>query len=158
RMVTESARINAYQFGLYQLLRHNRLYFSNIDSFSNSDYSTTRQINLPGIARTAKANSSGDLYGHYSELGATLGSGQTRFQPFKGIQYIYLDQHGFSEDGAGSLNLTTSHQFTNSIRGSVGARLYQERRWRNLTYIPTLTGRYQHEFGNGTNLITSSLA
>jgi outer membrane autotransporter protein len=83
---------------------------------------------------------------------------ELRVQPFLGLQYMYLDQRGYSESGAGILDQTTGHQIVSSVRNGFGARVYHETTWRNVLVIPTASARYQHEWGNGTPVITSSLA
>jgi uncharacterized protein with beta-barrel porin domain len=158
RLDADHATINGGQIGLYQLHRRGRVYFSNIDAFSGDNDHATRPIDFAGVSRTATGISSSNQWAHYTEAGLTLGNGSLRLQPFTGVQYIYLDQHGYSETGAGSLNLTTSGQHVNSVRGNFGARLYSERVWRGLRVIPSISARYQHEWGNGTQLISSSFA
>jgi autotransporter-associated beta strand protein len=158
RLDADHATINGGQIGLYQLRRNDRLYLSNVDAFSGDNYHVTRPIDFASISRTATGVSYGNQWAHYTEAGVTLGSGRLMLQPFTGVQYIYLDQHGYSETGAGSLNLSTSGQHVNSVRGNFGGRLYSETTWRGLRVIPSISARYQHEWGNGTQLISSSFA
>jgi outer membrane autotransporter protein len=154
--VPQTARVNAYPVGVHLLLRQERWYVSNIDSYNRSNYGVTRQINLLVPPATAAGNTFSTQFTHYTELGATLGNGQTLVQPFAGLQYIHLNQRPFTEGGAGPLDLTVYGQFTNSVRSNLGARLYTERRWGSMTLVPTATARYLHEFASATNLITSS--
>ncbi len=118
RLVGSHAAISAGQVGLYQLHRRGRFYLSNVDAFSNDGYKVTRPIDFGTINRTATGNSYGNQWAHYSEAGMSLGSGRTMLQPFAGLQYIYLAQGGYSETGAGSLDLSTSNQYVNSVRGN----------------------------------------
>ena len=83
---------------------------------------------------------------------------ELRLQPFAGVQYMYLDQRGYNESGAGGLDLMTSSQIINSVRSSFGGRLYHETTWGGILVVPSLAARYQHEWGNGTQLITSSFS
>ncbi len=158
RLVKSNTRINGGQVGSYQLLHRGRLYLSNIDAFSGDNYNTTRQIDFGSIARTATGASYGNQWAHYTEAGMSLGGAGTMLQPFTGLQYIYLDQRGTIETGANSLDLTTGNQYINSVRGSVGARLYRETTLFGIPFIPSASARYQHEWGNGTQIISSSLA
>jgi outer membrane autotransporter protein len=155
-LVGSNARINAYQLGFYGMHRRGRFYLSNIDALSFDNDTVTRPINFGTIARTATGTSSGTQFAHYGEAGLTLGSGTTRIQPFSGLQYIYLRQQGYNETGAGSVNLAVGSQNVSSIRGSLGCRVYQEYSWKNVRLIPVAQARYQREWGDGTQLITSS--
>ena len=71
---------------------------------------------------------------------------------------MYLDQQGATESGAGSFNLTTGHQIVNSVRTSFGGRVYHETTIGRVLVVPSLSARYQHEWGNGTQLISSSFS
>ncbi|HEY4312292.1 MAG TPA: autotransporter outer membrane beta-barrel domain-containing protein, partial [Pirellulales bacterium] len=158
RLDSDHASINAGQVGVYQLYRNGRFYFSNIDAYSGGNYRVTRPIDFASVTRVANGASSGNQYAHYSEAGLTFGNGRLRLQPFTGLQYIYLDQHGYNETGADSVDLMTSGQYVNSVRGNFGGRVYSERIWRGIRVIPSASARYQREWGNGTQLISSSFA
>ena len=153
-----SAQINSYQVGLYELRRMDSMYLSNVDAFGNDNYDTSRPINFGSVNTTASGKSSGNQWAHYTEAGTTMSFDDVKLQPFMGLQYMYLDQRGYTETGAGSLNLTTDNQIVNSLRQSFGARLSRETMWGSMLVIPTLAARYQHEFGNGTQLLTSSFS
>ncbi len=158
QLVNSHATISSYQVGLYEMHRRDRLYLTNIDAYSNNTYQVTRDIQFGGISRTATGASSGNQWAHYTECGYTLGRGATRLQPLMGLQYIYLDQGGYTETGAGSLNLTTSSQYVNSVRGNFGGRVYREVNWRGVRTIPVASAVYQREWGTGTDVISSSFS
>ena len=124
--------------------------------------STTRTVTRPiafgTIDRTATGTSTGNQFAHYSEAGLTLGRGRARIQPFTGLQYIYLNQNGYTETGAGSVNLAVGNQNVSSVRGSFGCRVYQEYAWNAISLIPVAQARYQRELGDGTQLVTSSFS
>jgi uncharacterized protein with beta-barrel porin domain len=152
--LSANSSINAYQVGLYELHRGDLFYVSNIDAFSNDTYNVSR---LASPTLTATGNSYGNQWSHYTEVGATVGeSGGLQLQPFTGLQYIYLGQRGFNETGAGILDMTTSQQIVNSTRDNFGARLYTTFDCAGVRFVPTLGARYQREWGNGTQLLSSS--
>jgi len=151
------ANINSYQGGIYELYKNQWLYVSNIDAYTNNDYSSNRSINF-GTPLTASGSSTGNQWSHYTELGKTFNFDELQLQPFAGVQYIYLNQKGFTESGAGTLDMTTSDQTINSVRSSFGARVNAQSVVGDTLIVPTIAARYQHEWGNGTNLITSSFS
>lgn len=158
RQDSSNAQVSAYQVGLYQLYRQEAFYISNVDAYGNSSYDVSRPLMFGNVQQTASGSSIGNQWAHYTEGGMTHDVDEFRVQPFLGIQYMYLDQNAYSESGAGSLDLLTNQQIVNSIRGNVGARIYHETSWNDVRVIPMLSARYQHEFGDGTQLITSSFA
>ena len=157
-LVPSSTSINGYQIGVYGIRTSGPLYLSNIDAYSNDTYQATRQIGTGREVLTAKSNTYSNQWAHYTELGGTCGSRSAGVQPFVGIQYIYLDQRAFGETGAGAANLLVGSQYTNSVRGSIGTRLFCQRRYGNKIVMPVASARYQREWGDGTRLITSSFA
>ena len=152
------AQISAYQVGLYELYRQDSFYISNIDAYGNSSYDVTRPLNTGNFQASASGSSSGNQWAHYTEGGLTYEIDEFRVQPFLGVQYMYLNQQGYHESGAGSLDLTTGSQIINSVRNSFGARVYHETMWGQTLVVPSLSARYQHEWGNGTQLISSSFS
>jgi outer membrane autotransporter protein len=158
RQDSSHAQVNGYQVGLYELYRQDSYYISNIDAYSNSSYDVTRPLDVGNIQKTASGSSSGNQWAHYTEGGLTYEIDEFRVQPFLGFQYMYLNQQGYTESGAGSLDLTTGSQIINSVRNSIGARVYHETMWGQTLVIPSLSARYQHEWGNGTQLISSSFS
>ncbi len=158
RQDSSSAQISAYQVGLYELHRRDNLYLSNVDAFGNNSYNVSRPLTIGNIQQTASASSSGNQWSHYTEGGMNFDFDELRLQPFAGLQYLYLDQKGYNESGAGALDLITSSQIINSVRTGFGGRLYHETTWGGILVVPSLAARYQHEWGNGTNLVTSSFS
>ncbi len=153
-----TAQISAYQAGLYELFRHDSFYVSNIDLYGNNSYNVSRPLRFGSVNQAASGSYSGNQWAHYTELGTTFELDDIRLQPFTGMQYMHLDQNGFTETGAGSLNLTTDGQTVDSVRNGIGARLSTETMWSNVLVVPTLSAQYQHEWGNGTQLISSSFS
>ena len=86
-------------------------------------YQTHRTINFGGIALTASAEYQGRQDVVYLERGWQRHWGRFRFEPMAALQYIHLHQSGFSETGAGVLNLTVDAIDTSSLRGILGGRI-----------------------------------
>ena len=158
RQDSSNAQISAFQVGLYELYRQESFYLSNIDAYGNQSYDVSRPITIGSLQQTASGSSTGNQFAHYTEGGLNYEVDEFRLQPFLGVQYMYLDQNGYTESGAGSLNLTTGSQTVNSVRSSIGGRVYHEATWGNVLMVPALAARYQHEWGDGTQLVTSSFS
>jgi uncharacterized protein with beta-barrel porin domain len=156
-LASSSTAINGYQVGVYGLHRFERFYALGATAYSGDNYTTNRAINFT-TPLTAHSSYAGNQFVKYAEIGTMYQIGRTRVMPLMAVQYIYLDQSGFSETGAGVFNLSVGHQTTNSIRPMLGGRVFQEYYWHGLRWIPTAQGRWQRECGDGTHLVTSSFA
>jgi uncharacterized protein YhjY with autotransporter beta-barrel domain len=99
----------------------------------NHNYDTKRQIsfghinpNLPDwshrIDRTARNKHNAFLATAHAETGLLYRGGILNISPFLGAQYTGLAREGFTENGAGSLNLTTDLQTFQSLRALFGVR------------------------------------
>ena len=91
-----------------------------------NDADQSRNIQIPGLIRTATstANVWGAMIG--GEGGLNLRIGETAvLQPYAGLSYGYYTRGGYTESGAGSLNLVVSSQDANLIQPTAGARVMQ---------------------------------
>jgi len=73
--------------------------------------------------RTARSQHSAFLATVHSEVGFRYRNNIANFSPFVGVQYTGLVREGFTERGAGSLNLTTDMEHYHSFRTMFGMRL-----------------------------------
>jgi outer membrane autotransporter protein len=83
----------------------------------------TRSLLIPGVVRTA--TSSSDVWGMNigGEAGLNLSMGSdTWLQPYLGLNYGYVWRGGYTEQGAGSVNLTDGSQVANELQPTAGAR------------------------------------
>jgi subtilase-type serine protease len=122
------------------------------------DYETTRRIGF-GVNRTAKGSFNGsDLSGHGEIAVRTPKLGGTVIEPFGSFDYTRLDQDGFTESGAGTLNLTVPSEDWTSLVSGVGARVHHVFELEpGMWFVPQLHGRWLHEFGDTERRLTPSL-
>ena len=102
-------------------------------------------------------NYSSHQFAGYIEAGLNKLCGSFEVQPLVGLQYIYFNQSGFTETGAGALNLMVNSSSTNSLRSAVGARIalpYCNRR--STLIIPELRAQWMHEMIDEGNVVQSS--
>jgi len=110
----------------------------------------SRRIVFGAINRTAD----GDSDGWQISTGASGGylfdlnrEGTWRVGPTAGVQYTHLELDGYTETGAGALNLILQDQDADSFRTALGGRL--EGRWQvcnDLAIVPSITAEWLHEF------------
>ncbi len=98
-----------------------------VESYAMGGYNNvdqTRNMNVPGLIRSATSTSDawGAMVGAESGLNLNLGA-RTVLQPYISLDYGYYTNGGYSESGAGSLNLTVSSQVAQMLQPSIGTRL-----------------------------------
>ena len=86
-----------------------------------NQYDTERTISFMDRRAASRHNAFvGTVYG---ERGLEIQGALAKWQPFVGLQYIGNQQRGFTETGAGSLNLSGDITTGNSFRSLLGTRL-----------------------------------
>jgi subtilase-type serine protease len=112
-----------------------------------------------GLNRTANADLDGHDFGARFEGGLNLFDvGGFLLQPMASIDYTRLDQDGYTESGAGSLNLEIEDNDLDSLVLGVGMRIHGT--WKvdeELSIVPELRGRWLHEFLDTDRLIEARL-
>jgi autotransporter-associated beta strand protein len=100
------------------------------------------------LDRSAKADFDGWDYGGRFETGLNFFRlGGAVFEPLAAFSYARVEQEGFSESGAGSLDLSVKSQHVTSCESGVGARIHGSFQIDELIWMtPELRGRWTHEF------------
>lgn len=112
--------INSYYGGVYSSYLFEKGYLSASILGAYNDYDTYRRIHFVSIDRTAEGSHSG------GEVLSNLSGGYNFYwnrllaQPFVRLDYFYLHENGFREEGAQSLNLDVSSRDSNMLRNELG--------------------------------------
>ncbi|MGV3483583.1 MAG: autotransporter domain-containing protein, partial [Planctomycetaceae bacterium] len=157
----QTNRTNGGQFGTFLTGHDGRFYHVLLGGMQFDDYESQRTIQLGGIARTARADYDGWQGFAYGERGLTLRpTASTAFQPFAGLQYVYLRQNHFAETGAGVLNLDVDGIDTHSLRSMLGARFLLPTYQTQMGYCvtPELSSLWMHEFLDTSSLVSTRFA
>jgi outer membrane autotransporter protein len=149
--------IDGGQFCAYLHRNIESHYFTGIAAYGYNQYDTKRHIDFGGIDRTANADYNGNNYSVYLEAGRNVHGRFVHLQPFAALEYIGLQQNGFTEENANSIDLDVNSSAANALRGLVGTRV--------LNYFETKSGRlitldasasWRHEFLNDNRVIDAS--
>jgi uncharacterized protein with beta-barrel porin domain len=118
--------LNGVSFGGYASWspEDGRCYAQGYAMAGYNDADQTRNVQIPGLVRTATSSADvwGAMVGGEGGLNLDLGDAAT-LQPYVGLEYGYYTRGGYSESGAGSLNLTVSGQDANLLQPTAGARV-----------------------------------
>ncbi|MBI2743555.1 MAG: autotransporter domain-containing protein [Chlamydiales bacterium] len=103
-----------------------------------SHYEAFRKIDFSNFHRKAKNNHNGVEYDAHIEGGFLFGFKGIEFRPFDSLDYIYVHERGFSENGASGFNLKLKSKTSNMVRNELGlgiARCFAYQKW---SLIPDL--------------------
>lgn len=118
---------NSYQASLYASFTPGAFYLDALAGYGYNDNQMTRQIILSGLQpRIAQGRTVANQFLGQVEAGYRIGlyaPAAASLTPFARFQGTTVNQAGFSESGAGSLNLNVAAQTTGSARSVLGAEL-----------------------------------
>lgn len=157
RVAPQAADIDTYQVVMYgtQTLAERTDLNYQID-FGDNEYDAHRYINFGGLDRRATADWSGWSghagvgIGHLFAFGDT-----TTLTPSLRVDYAALKNRGYTEDGAGALNLHVDDQTTDQLLIGADAKLNQQIE-KGLSVTANVGAAY--DTLNRTNSITSTYA
>jgi fibronectin-binding autotransporter adhesin len=122
----DAGRSDTFQSGIYSNYAHGKFYADAIVGYAHTSNSMLRSIAVPGVAtRSAKGEVDANHVFGQVEAGYRFGPNETLdafVTPFVRLQAARIKQNGFSETGAGSLELTVAPQTTESLRSVIGAQ------------------------------------
>ncbi|QDT05738.1 Extracellular serine protease precursor [Rubripirellula lacrimiformis] len=157
----QTVRANGGNFGSYLTLSVGSHYGIAMGGLQFDGYDSDRTIQVGGLTRTASGKTDGWQGFAYGERGMNLNLSRSRvLQPFAGLQYVYARQNGFTETGAGAMNLAMSGVDTHSLRSNLGSRL-QWQSWtsrRGWGITPEIRASWMHEFLDTTSVVNAQFA
>jgi outer membrane autotransporter protein len=116
----DRSKSNEFLAGLYLRKGMNVGYFMANAGLGNNRYDTQRTISF--VNRKTKNEHDAIVGTVYLERGLEIKRHRSVLQPFFGLQYVGSQQDGFTEQGAGSLNLTAASTDGHSLRSLLGSR------------------------------------
>jgi len=149
----QSAQVDSLQVAPYLRRTFGNGYVFGVAGYSHDSYQTTRQ--LPA-AVTARGDYSGNQFSTYLEGGATYALGSWNLQPLVNLQYIALQQNGFTETGAGGAGLTVGSSVNDSLRPGLGLRVARPAVIGGVIVVPDLHARYAYELLDPDRLVTAN--
>jgi outer membrane autotransporter protein len=121
-------------------------------------FNLERNIAFGGINRTAKSSPTGNQLNAYGEAGYDLKTSRLVVTPIVSLAYSSLWVNGFTEGGAGSLNLKVAPQQAQSLQTGVGAKLAVPLKRNSTVVVPQAYATYQHEFADGSRGLDARLS
>lgn len=131
-------------------------YIDAVLSYGRQDYDNKRRITIGPIQRTARSDHNGDLYSAFMEGGYNINIHAWVLQPFASLQYIYLDEDGFTEKGADSANLTIDDRKTESLVSELGLRVSHVFKLKRSLLIPEASVAWNYDYDIDDRTIKAS--
>ncbi|WP_160311513.1 autotransporter outer membrane beta-barrel domain-containing protein [Rhodopirellula islandica] len=156
----QSRTSNGGNFGTLLTHASGNHYGIAIGGFQFDGITSERNMQIGALSATADGETEGWQTFAYGERGLNLQlSDAVLLRPFAGLQYVYARQNGFTETGAGVMNLTVDGNDTHSLRSLLGGEL-EFAAWasRGLRITPQLRAIYMHEFLDSSTLVNSQFA
>jgi outer membrane autotransporter protein len=152
--------INAHTipFNAYAAYFPGSLYAYGSLGYAINLFDLKRGIGFEGIARTASSSASGNQFNLYGETGYDFRMSRFILTPSATLAYSALWVGGFTEQGAGSLNLKIASQTADSLQTGIGGRLTVPLRAGSIKVVSQGYAFYQHEFANGSRGLNASLS
>lgn len=121
---------NSYSLSTYGLYYLDNFYLNGMLTYTSNDYDIKRRViipsnnpAIPAIDRTASANTDSDQIALSLGGGYELSQNGWTYGPSIRIDYLDVDIDGYTETGAGGLNLQISSQDIKSLTSNLGAQV-----------------------------------
>jgi outer membrane autotransporter protein len=133
-------------------------YLNSFLGYVKNLYGLSRNIKFADISRSAAAGTDGDQLNAAAETGYDFRWGTLTITPRASLHYITLTSQGFTENGAGVLDLSVPRQSAASLQTSLGGRLAWQAQVGSVSLIPQFYASWQHEFADDSRGLSASLA
>jgi len=161
RDVSDTDKQNGFQTSVYASYTPGgkRWYVDGAVSYSRNKYDTERHISFGSISRIANASYNGSEISGYLEGGHRMSLRGFEITPVVSILAMKGSTDGFTETGAGTLNLTIGSQDTDSLQGGIGVKVSREFEvLPDFFLTPQMAARWLHEFGDTEAIINANFA
>lgn len=148
--------INSYYGSLYGSFFNEKGYFDGILSYGRQDYNSRRRIVVGSIQQTAHSDHDGVSFSAMVEGGLNVDHHSWVFQPFTNLQYLYLNEDGFTEKGAGGLNQKIESRETNVLLSELGLRISKVMQLETGLLIPEASLAWLYDFNIDDRVVKSS--
>ncbi len=125
--ISGSGNLDTVSGAVYAAYAPSRWYVEGAIGYGHSDGALERSIVFPGVARNAKGEPAANAFLSEVETGYAIPLGRsTTVTPLAAMQGIVASDDGFTERGAGAIDLTVAGNDTGAAIGLLGGALTQE--------------------------------
>jgi uncharacterized protein with beta-barrel porin domain len=151
KVFTADTDFNTYQATAYAAHEAGPLYAEGDVSFGFNQYTGSRDIVFPGIDRTADASYNGKDITAYIGAGYHLYSEGFTITPLASLQFTNLAINGYTETGAGDIDLQVNSQNYNFLESGLGVKFARPFDLGDATFfLPDMHFKWLYEILNPT--------
>jgi len=148
-------KVDSFSPGVFATYGEKGFYLNGLFSYGRNNYSNSRAV--PVVDGVANSSPDGNQYTAALDAGQELHLGDAwTITPQGGLTYTHLDIDSFTETGAEPADLNVQAQHDDSLRSRLGASVGYTTYVGHITFLPTFTAMWQHEFMDENAPITSS--
>ncbi len=157
--------IEADYFGVsvYALYEQDELYLNGVLGYGRGNHDISRRILVPSnnmsvaaIDTTATASPDSDNYLLSIGGGYDFVNGATTYGPVFRLNYVHVELDGYTETGAGALNLQVQDQTIKSLTSALGARISHAISRDYGVLVPQASIVWRHEYKGDSRTISTS--
>lgn len=150
--------VNSIPFFAYAAYTPGAYYAMGSLGYTLNLYDLNRNLTFDGISRTANGSADGSQFNAALETGYDLKFAGAILTPAATLFSSKAWVGGFTETGAGSLNLNVNSQSADSLQSGVGVRVSRPFKTPKAVVLPQVFAFYQHEFADGSRGLNARLA
>jgi outer membrane autotransporter protein len=154
----DDSYIISYTGSLYGSYFLKNAYFEGTLSYGRSAFNNHRRLTIGSMQRRAYSEHDGDLYSAYVGTGYNYSIDNWLIRPFASLRYIHLNEEGFTEKGAESLNLEVEPRTTDSLESELGIRAARVFKTGYGNLIPEVSVALGYDFDIDDRVIRASFA
>ena len=138
--------------------QHDRWFTHGDVSIGINDFDGRRDIAIAGLRRTALARAKGHELTGFVETGYRHRVDRLMITPLASLQYTHLKMGGYTETGAGDINLRVDSRNYDYLESGLGVSVTRPGLSRTGRYVPEAHARWYHELANPAVSNTASFS
>jgi uncharacterized protein with beta-barrel porin domain len=142
--------------GLYAAADLGDFYLDASLSYGTYDNNATRPINFSSVSTQAKASFDGQSYLALLGGGYDIKAGGVVFGPTLALNFLQVEQDGFSESGADFLSLSVQKRTDDYFISALGFKAATIWRSGKVSFLPRLSVAWRHNFTEDARAIVAS--
>ena len=141
-----SGDIDSFLASVYGTYFIDRAYLEGVFTYGDHRYDNNRRISIGAIQDYTKSDHDADAYSVLIEAGYDFSGYNWAIQPFASLFYTYLDEEGFQESGAGSLDMHIDNRQTDRLTSELGFRVSQSFKTSKGILTPEFNIAWQYDY------------
>lgn len=151
-------QMDAVNYGSYATWKFAQGYVEAIFSMADESFTDQREIQFGQLDRFATSHHDGRSGSGYLGTGYDLTLAGARVRPTAAVEYGRFHQQGFTEAGAGSLNLAVEDQTDETLQSRVGLRADYDLKITGVKVTPRANVVWGHQFDTDPRTLQVSFA